>query len=105
MKRTGVLKIIHDTAFPVNKIVIHPNTGFDLGFMQIKYVTKLCVNTGVEDFKSGSCEVFCDVDLLLLNECGPNNLEISQKLWAKLGMPDKALLIYDDETNRLLVAC
>ena len=105
MKRTGVLKIIHDTAFPVNRVVIHPNTGFDLGFMQVKYVSKLYINSGIEDFKSGSAEAFCDVDIMLLNECGPQNLEMAQKLWEKIGMPDKALLVYDEETNRILIAC
>ena len=53
MKRTGVLKILRDTTFPVNRMVIHPNTGFDLGFMQLKYVTKLYINTCVDDFKKG----------------------------------------------------
>ncbi|MDC7226095.1 MAG: hypothetical protein PQJ61_04950 [Spirochaetales bacterium] len=105
MKRTGVLKIIHDTAFPVNKLVIHPNTGFDLGFMQLKYVPQLCINSGVEEFKTGCSEVFCNVDLMLLNECGADKLEMSQKLWLKIGMPDKALLVFDEETNRLLIAC
>ena len=105
MKRTAVLKIIHDTAFAVNRIVIHPNTGFDLGFMQVKYVSKLYINTGINEFKDNSAEHFCDVDLMLLNECGQENIEIAQKLWEKIGMPDKAILVYDEETNRLLIAC
>lgn len=104
MKHTGVLKILHDTAFPVNKLVIHPNTGFDLGFMQVKYVTKVFIDGCVEDFSKGCTEAFCDVDLLLLNECGANTVEMAQKLWDKLGQPDKALLVYDDSDNRLFVA-
>jgi len=104
MKRTGVLKILHDTAFPVNKLVIHPNTGFDLGFMQIKYVTKVFINTCIQDFTSGSAEPLCDAELLLLNECGANTVEMGQKLWHQLGRPDKALLIYDEGDNRLFIA-
>jgi len=105
MKRTGVLKIIHDTAFPINRLVVHPNTGFDLGFMQVKYVSKMCINTGIEEFKTGCVDVFCDVDIMLLNECGSQNLEMAQKLWEKIGMPDNALLIYNEETNHILIAC
>ncbi len=104
MKRTGVLKILHDTSFPVNKLVIHPNTGFDLGFMQVKYVTKVFIDNCIEDFKSGCAEPFCDADLLLLNECGQDTIEMAQKLWVKLGQPEKAILIYDEKDNRLFVA-
>jgi hypothetical protein len=104
MKRTGVLKILHDTAFPVNKLVIHPNTGFDLGFMQLKYVTKVYIDTCIDDFKSGCAQPLCDAELLLLNECGDNTVEMAQKLWDKLGRPDKAILFYDEKDNRLFVA-
>ncbi len=104
MKRTGLLKILHDTAFPVNRIVIHPNTGFDLGFMQLKYVSNLYINTGIEEFKNGTAEPFCSVDIMLLNECGPNNVEMAQKLWDQLGRPEKAILVYNEDGNRLFLA-
>ncbi len=104
MKRTGVLKILHDTAFPINKLVIHPNTGFDLGFMQIKYVVQMCINTTIEDFKNGCSEALCDTDILLLNECRADTVEMGQKLWEKIGRPERCLLVYDEETNRLFIA-
>ena len=104
MKKTGVLKVLCDSGYPVNKLVIHPNTGFDLGFMQIKYVTRTYINTSVEDFKSGSAEMFCDMDLFLLNECRDGTVEMGPRLWSSLGEPEKALLIYDDSENRLMVA-
>ena len=72
--------------------------------MQVKYVTKLFINTSVEDFKNGSAEPFCDIDLHLLNECGDTTVEIAQKLWDKLNRPAKALLIYDEENNRMMIA-
>ena len=104
MKHTGVLKILHDTSFPVNKLVINPNAGFELGFMQLKYVTKVFINTGVAEFSSGSAEPLCNAEILLLNECGGDVLEMSHKLWDKMGRPDKAVLIYDDPGNRMLIA-
>lgn len=104
MKRTGVLKILHDTAFPVNKLVIHPNTGFDLGFMQLKYNARLCINTGIEDFKSGCSDALCDAEIMLLNNCRPDVVEMSAKLWEKMGKPVRCLLVYEDTNNRLLIA-
>lgn len=104
MKRTSVLKILHDTGFPVNKLVIHPNAGFELGFMQIKYNAKLCVNMGIEAFKTGSAEPLCDAEIFLLNECKDGVIEMAAKLWDKIGKPDRCLLIYDEERNNLLIA-
>lgn len=104
MKRTTVLKILHDTAFPINRLVIHPNTGFDLGFMQVKYVSKLYINSSIEDFKNGSTECFCDVDIMLLNECGSDKVEMAQKLWEKLGRPEKAILVYNEDENKIFIA-
>ncbi|MBI9107122.1 MAG: hypothetical protein JEZ04_10285 [Spirochaetales bacterium] len=104
MKRTGVLKILHDTTFPVNKLVIHPNTGFDLGFVQLKYVTKIFINTRIEDFSSGCAEPFCDAEVLLLNECGNDTVEMGQKLWDKIGRPSKTILMLDEKDNRLFLA-
>ncbi len=104
MKHSGVLKVLADTTFPVEKLVIHPNTGFDLGFMQVKYVVKLCINTDIEDFKNQKSGIFGDADLHLLNECGAETLEMSQKLWSKLGEPDRCLLFHDPDTNRLFIA-
>ncbi|MDC7124698.1 MAG: hypothetical protein PQJ46_03975 [Spirochaetales bacterium] len=104
MKRTGVLNIIHDVSFPMNKVVIHPNTGFDLGFMQIKYSTHLFINCGIEDFKNGTADPHQEIELLLLNECKKEGIEIAQKLWDKLGQPDKAVLIYEEDKNELMIA-
>ena len=104
MKRTGVLKILHDTTFPVNKLVMHPNTGFDLGFMQLKYVVKLHINTNIEDFKSGKSTCLCDADVMMLNECRAETVEMGHKLWDKLGRPKRCLLFYDEDTNRLFIA-
>ena len=104
MKHTAVLKILYNTVFPVNRMVIHPNTGFDLGFMQIKYVSKLYINSSIEDFKSDCAEYFCDADIMLLNECQADIVEISKKLWEKLGRPEKALLIYNEDDNKMFFA-
>lgn len=104
MKRTGVLKILHDSTFPVNRMVIHPNTGFDLGFMQIKHVSKLYINSSIEDFKNGCAECFCDVDIMLINECKSDVVEISQRLYEQLKKPAKAILIYDEDENKIFVA-
>ena len=104
MKRTSVLKILHDTSFPVNKLVIHPNTGFDLGFMQVKYVTNIFINTKVAEFSSGSAAAFCEAEVHLKNECRAEVLEMGNKLWDRMGRPDKAILIYDQGQNRLLIA-
>ena len=104
MKRTGVLKILHDTTFPVNKLVIHPNTGFDLGFMQIKYNVKLCINTKIDDFRNGCTDTPFDTEVLLLNECRADVVEMSNKLWEKINRPERCLLIYEENENRLLIA-
>ncbi len=104
MKKSGVLKVIYDTSFPVNKLVIHPNTGFELNFMQIKYNAKAFINTNVESFVSGDAEAFCDVEIFLLNECKQETIEIGLKMWQQLDEPDKILLVYDEEQNRIMLA-
>ena len=100
MTRTSLLDILVDISFPYNKLVIHPNTAFDIKFMQSVHLIKLFTNLSLADFQADNGKAM-QSQLCIENKCRQNTIEISKKLWNDIGKPKKALLIHED--NRVLL--
>lgn len=100
MKRTQPLKVKVDSSFPMGKVVIHPNAGFDLGLMQTHYPAKVYMNIPLADFQQEACDPI-QGQIYLENACRKGYTELSQKCWESMGKPDKVLLVYD--TNKMLL--
>ena len=100
MKRTQPLKIMVDSSFPLGKVVVHPNEGFDLGLMNTSYPVKIYLNCRIDEFRDESNDPL-QGQILLENRCREGYVELAQKNWIKIGSPDKALLVYD--AGKLLV--
>ncbi|MFP4362851.1 MAG: hypothetical protein ACLFR1_03165 [Spirochaetia bacterium] len=96
MKHTGRLDIRTDVRFPINKVVIHPNDGYDLGLMNREYDVDLYFNAPLEAIKSNSGKPL-NGTIHLENECKLGTLEISKKLWEQIENPKKAVLVYTPE--------
>jgi hypothetical protein len=84
MKSTSPLKTLCSSRLPENRLNIHPNEGADIGLMMTKYSAR---------FKDGS-----DVELHLLNDCPKESVELSSRMWEKLGKPAKVRLGLDEGT-------
>lgn len=80
MKSTSALKALCSNYLPENRLNIHPNEGADIGLMMTQYCAR---------YKDG-----IEVELHLLNECPPESVELSSRMWEKLGRPAKVKLGY-----------
>jgi hypothetical protein len=103
MKRTAPLQVLSDFAFKDGSIVIHPNTGADLGLMTLQHEVRLFFNIPIKDFVDGSNDCSMAGLLTLSNNCRNGFVEMSQKRWTAIGRPRHVLLIYD--SRKLLVYC
>ncbi len=100
MKNTEELDVISDLYLKTD-LIIHPNTGFDLGLMNTKYPVKIFGNTTVEVFNTGENDFF-NGNIILSNTCEHEKISMPSSLWKKMGMPRKVRLYYED--GKLLVA-
>jgi hypothetical protein len=82
VNHTRALKILCSARLPENRLNIHPNEGADIGLMLTHYSALM---------GSGS-----PVEVHLLNECPNESVEISSKLWERLGKPARVILRYSD---------
>lgn len=82
MKSTTPLKALCTVSLAENRLNIHPNEGADIGLMMTRY--------------SARTSAGLDVEVHLLNECPKESVEISQRMWEKLGKPAKIKLGYED---------
>ena len=87
MKQTKALKIVCSAKLPEGRLNIHPNEGADIGLM----MTEHSATTAEGAF----------FELHLLNECPQESVEISARLWDRLGRPAKVVLGYDDGLIRI----
>jgi hypothetical protein len=85
-KSTSPLRMICHSGLAENRFNIHPNDGFDLGFMTTHYAVET---------SEGQAEVW------LLNECPQECVQINPKAWERLGKPAKAVLSYDGKILRI----
>jgi len=82
VKQTKALRILCSMRLPERSLNIHPNEGADIGLMMTKH--------------SAKAEDGDELELNLLNECPQESVEISAKLWERLGKPKKIVLGYDE---------
>ena len=101
MKKTGTLEVFGQSGQKSNNIVIHPNDGFDLGLMSLKYDAKIYANMTPEEVENGSSDFIAGA-IHLENNCKPGTIELNVKYWTKIGKPGKIVLYYDD--GKLLLA-
>jgi hypothetical protein len=84
MKSTSPLKALCSMRLPENRLNIHPNEGADIGLMMTQYSARSKDGTAIE--------------LQLLNECPKESVELSSRMWEKLGKPSKVRLGYENGT-------
>ncbi|WP_028972795.1 hypothetical protein [Spirochaeta cellobiosiphila] len=101
MRRTSPLDIRLDTTLPQNKIVIHPNEGFDLGLMKDSYSIHIFTNMKLQDFIDAEKDC-AEGSIDLLNECPHETVRVGSKLYNQMNQPDRALLVLQDE--KILIA-
>jgi hypothetical protein len=102
MKHTSSpLTVLVDSSFDSGKVVIHPNSGFDLGIMTTNHPVLIYANDKLEDFKSKNCFPRNRGEIWLENNCKHNTVELSKDFWIKIGKPRKIVMIYEDQ--RLLL--
>lgn len=89
-----------DSSFPLGKVVVHPNEGFDLGLMNTCYPVKVYLNIPLADFQQEKTEAM-QGQIFLENTCRKAYAELSQKTWNKMGSPENVILIY--ENGKLLI--
>ena len=82
MKRTAALQALCSARLPENRLNIHPNEGADMGMMMTRY--------------SAHTASGLDVEIHLLNDCPKESVEISQRMWEKLGKPARVKLGYEN---------
>ncbi len=90
MKKTAPLTVYTDMTLPKNRVVIHPNDGFDLG---LTHKTKSCAlflnargKNEIED------NTYVQGLLILDNNCSFGTVNINDKIWKAMGKPQKAVL-------------
>jgi hypothetical protein len=82
VRNTKALTILCSARLPENRLNIHPNEGADIGLMMTVHSARMGEGATVE--------------LCLKNECPKESVEISSRLWEKLGKPSKVVLGYED---------
>lgn len=82
MKSTKALRILCSGKIPESRLNMHPNEGADIGLMTTQHSARTADGFTLE--------------LHLLNECPKESVEISSKLWDRLGRPEKVVLGYSD---------
>lgn len=100
MKKTGMLTVLGQHSQNSSKIVIHPNDGFDLGLMSVKYPVKIFSNITLTEFQNNSKENI-EGTIHLENYCRLGTIELATKYWNKIGNPQAVVLYYDE--GRLLI--
>jgi hypothetical protein len=87
VKSTKALRILCSSRLPEGRMNLHPNEGADMGLMTTQHSAVTAEGSSLE--------------LHLLNECPKESVEISSKLWERLGKPAKVVLEYDKGTLKI----
>jgi len=82
VKSTKALRILCSSKMPECRLNLHPNEGADIGLMTTQHSARTPEGVTLE--------------LHLLNECPTESVEISSRLWERLGRPDRVVLGYAD---------
>lgn len=101
MKKTGSMIVAVSQKVDSDALVMHPNDGFDLGFMRVEHPVQLCHHLGLEAFLQGQDAEVDEVKLSLRNECPHQTMLVGMALHRLLGEPEKVVVLYDG--HRLFV--
>ncbi len=101
MKSTGKLNVYGDFSMDRSKIVIHPNDGFDIGFMTLDNPIEMFHGVKVGDFESGA-GTGEQGTLNLANDCRMGTVILNLKYWEEMGKPPQVSLYADDK--RILIS-
>lgn len=95
MKTTGYLNVCTDFKLK-NKIIIHPNDGYDIELMNYSYpITFSTVLTPEKEVFSG--------EIALSNDCKHNTVTIGTAFWQKIGKIDKLILSISDDKKTIFI--
>ncbi len=94
MKQTAQLDIVVSFV-KKDRVVIHPNDGFDIGLIALSNPVKMFMNCNDGQFLESTVD-HSIVDLSLLNECKPGTIQMHKTIWEKLGKPPKIVVKYHD---------
>lgn len=95
MKQTGALSVLADFSFDEKTINIHPNDGYDLGFMVANVVVRIFTGVTWEEYRDNTGRHIYGT-VFLKNECRMGTVELSKRTVEKLGKPKELRMIYDD---------
>jgi len=102
MKTTGYLKVKGDFSQRQNTVIMHPNDGFDLGFMKQHYPVKLFKNESTDPKKIAFPEKGQSGYVFLDNDCTHGSIYLNKKFWELIGQPRRIKLVYKGENLYLL---
>ena len=97
MKKTAVLEIIYSQHLPTETLIMHPNEGFDIGLMTKSHALQWCTNLAVQDFLQGQAGDARPIQVSLLNECPPKQIQMNIQHGKQIGMPKKAVMLFDGQ--------
>ena len=100
MKQTGVLHVINDFMQRDDRIIVHPNDGFDLGIVTSFRAVDIYLGpkTKEEAHKAGG---HLKGVILLESRCKQGTVEIGKRTWEQLGKPSSLVLLLEED--KLLV--
>jgi len=101
VRKTGPLKVSVSTNLGRERLVMHPNDGFDLGLLRVEHPVRLCVTLSLEDYLKGVGDDGDPVSVSLRNDCQNATLQVGTRLYELLGRPARAVVLYDG--NRLFI--
>jgi hypothetical protein len=100
MKCTSELSVLGDFSMKSDKLVMHPNDGYDLGLMQTDHPVRIFSNISLEEMTSGKAP-FLQGKILLSNQCTSGVVQMNLQFWHKMGKPRRVKLFLED--NKVLV--
>jgi hypothetical protein len=90
MKKTNSLRVYTDLSLPKNRIIIHPNDGFDLGLTNKNKSCIIYLNAQDDNLSQNNTGV--PAFIVLDNNCTAGTMSINAKIWKDIGKPHKAIL-------------
>jgi hypothetical protein len=90
VKKTSSLRVYTDLSLPKNRIVIHPNDGFDLGLTDKNKSCAIYLNT--HDVSVMENQAYVHGSVVLDNNCHSGTININAQIWKNMGKPHYAVL-------------
>ena len=95
-----MLRTISDFSQRDDRIVVHPNEGFELGVITSYHPVRIFFAASASEFKAGNGPQIKGL-LMLESRCKPGTVELGTRSWERLGKPASVVLLLDED--KLLV--